>query len=192
VASKTYQAIALSIAAALLAALVALLTGSPEAVREAAPTVKVQSAMGPNDSIETKNWCDPFPYDAMTLLLTGADNQSHSHPFCTSHGAGATAKVFTDKAGRHFVFLEYHSGHGTNAVTEHLKIFRFGTGQLFDVMQIDLGWYTGVEQHFKYEYTVESAEAGGLLIMLRGEADAGSECCVPQAMNRTIRIDDSD
>lgn len=153
----------------------------------ASPVVLIELRWHPNEpSVLNRTGCD-FIEDAMILVVTDDGKELVHEDFCSSYGKAA-AKVASDKRGRTYVLLDYSEGRGTNATTEYLSVYRL-TPNLPAVMRIPISWAVGMTQRFVYEYEAKPDESGGLLIVLRGKAETGSECCLPPEKLETIHID---
>ncbi|TAK97937.1 MAG: hypothetical protein EPO08_20420 [Rhodospirillaceae bacterium] len=163
----------------------------------AAPEVKLESPLNLGD--KDKEWCNgSSPEDSMILTVTDGSNPPIVRKVCASYGGGK-AKTFADKKGRNYILMEYGTGRGTNAMDDHLKIYRLDQGNLFEVVDILLSWQTAPMERFVYDYSVQSNVTSGLEVTLREHPPVhfpdyidpalGKKCCIPSDRTRTIWID---
>jgi hypothetical protein len=145
----------------------------------AAPKASIES--GPSDAPR----CE-FRGDALTLTVTNQGKPVTTEHFCSSYGR-AFAKVAEDRGGQAYVLLEYGEGHGTNAVTTYLTVYRLQRGYLLPVTRLLLS-YPCVVSRFTYKYRLNTPQSRGRVIILRGRDDPHGDCNAPAERMR-IRIE---
>lgn len=85
--------------------------------------------------------------------------------FCSAYG-GASAEVFTDRAGVSFLPLRFGEGHGSNARSEYLSVYRVAAS-LDEYVRTPLSGAASVADRWEFAYTVSPLPEHGLRIHLR-------------------------
>lgn len=151
---------------------------------QARPDVEIQTTTQIDKPLHAG--CE-FSTDAMRVNVKESGKLLAALDFCSSYGE-ADAHLVADRKGYNYLMLEFGQGHGTNAVTRYLGIYRL-SDDLYELTRIPISWAVGPTQTFGYSYRVMDDNSGGLKIELIGADVPGSECCNPPEKIWTIRID---
>jgi len=154
----------------------------------------VTASAGPKAVIQPTGALDQDPNhcgfrgDSLTLSIVDEGKKLVHRNYCSAYGKGA-AEVFTDRNGRIYVILEHAEGHGTNATTEYVTIYRLIAANLDEIIRVPVSWGTGPTSRATYSYRAEDVESGGLKLTMWRTDNGGEECCVLPEKTQVIMID---
>jgi hypothetical protein len=85
-------------------------------------------------------------------------------PFCSAY-SGASAEVVTDRAGVSFLLLRFGQGHGTNARSEYLSVYRIAA-ELDEYLRTPVSGPASKVDRWEYTYAVSPLPKCGIRIVL--------------------------
>jgi hypothetical protein len=126
--------------------------------------------------------------DSLILSVTDQGREIAEKKYCSAYAHGA-ARVVTDALGHPYVLLEYSEGHGTNAFTGYLVIYRLAD-QLIERERVRLSIGAGPASRWSYEYTAETPTGGGLRLLLQLSTSGVPEPYLsPPPATQTVAVD---
>ncbi|SRR5579883_482718 len=143
------------------AALAVVLTAS--APSWGAPQVIVRSAADYDP-----NGCG-FRGDGEVLTITDGNRVLLTKNYCSAYGK-SEAQIISDALARNDVLVTHSEGHGTNASTDYLTVYRL-TDRLIKRTRITISEGVGISARWFYDYKVETPEHGGLKLVLTLRVD---------------------
>jgi hypothetical protein len=147
---------------------------------DASPSATVSPAAVDNPNCE-------MTHDSLTLLVQMDDGQQHRLDYCSAYDR-STAQMIADKAGNSYVAVTFLSGHGTNASTEYLVIYRV-SDRLIKRKQVLLSEPAGPDSRWVYSYEIIKPGRGGIILkMTLHQEGTNAVFLAAPPKSRTIRI----
>jgi hypothetical protein len=122
--------------------------------------------------------------DAMTLSVADGDREVFREIFCSAYGQGSV-KTIRDAKGQVYVLLELAKGHGTNASTTYLEVYRL-ENSLIERRSIIISEPAGAETRWIYTYTVGTPAKGGLVLRMTLHLDGEGETMVSRPAGKKV------
>ncbi len=110
-----------------------------------------------------KDLCQ-FQGDAERVEVRDGGKIISALTFCSAYG-GASAKVATDRAGVSFLLLRFGEGHGTNARSEYLSVYRVAP-TLDEYVRLPISGPSSPVDRWAYTYEVSQLPERGIRIVL--------------------------
>lgn len=126
--------------------------------------------------------------DSLTLSVTDDDKKTLDKDYCSSYGRGS-ATIVQDVNQTNYVFLTWSEGHGTNATTDYLTIYKL-TNSLIERTRITISEGAGPTSRWNYKYTIEKPSDGGLRLIMTLRVDGDGEVTdIPAERTKVISIE---
>jgi len=118
-------------------------------------------------------WVD----DSVTMVVKESGKILTRYHFCSVNG-GAAARLVTDAIKNNYIFLDYATGHGTNAAQEYLKIFHLPQkkvdSEFYEYLRTPISGGAGLTSQWVYHYRIEKPKCGGLRLVFTRAIENGT------------------
>jgi hypothetical protein len=159
----------------------------------AAAFLTAASSLGmPQATVRSTGDYDPnncgFWGDSLTLTISDGDRVIITKRYCSAYGE-SHARIVSDARAHNYVLLTHSEGHGTNAKTDYLTVYRL-TDKLIKRTRVRISEGVGPTARWFYDYTVQTLPQGGLKLVMtlriEGTPDRGS---IPPEPARVVIVD---